>query len=100
MDNLSEMSVLCRTLALDGKSPTAFFVLEKVLSRIADDWEDRPLTVEEAQYVESQLRPQVERVMDAITFGKPAQAQLDALDTLVSAYIILFTRPRPETQER
>lgn len=78
---------LCGNLALDASSPAPFFVMEKVFLGIARDWEDRPLTVEEAKEVESKIIRPIEELIHGIEEDAPSGEILALLNGFVSAYL-------------
>jgi len=84
------MARLCRSLALEAMSPASFYLMGKVFSDIARDWDERPLTVEEAKQVESELLlPLKELVVGIETFASSVDL-LHLLDRVVSAHVKLF----------
>lgn len=88
VDNLYEMSHLCRNLALDTASPTPFFVMQYIFSNIARNWEDRPVTVEEAKLVESKMTEPLENLIEGIIADASSAEMFDLLNNVVSAYFL------------
>ena len=60
VDNLYEMARLCNDMALESKNPTPFFIMRKIFLGIANYWEERPVIVEEAKFVEVELKKTIE----------------------------------------
>lgn len=87
VDNLYEMAQLCRDLALDATNPTPFFVMEHIFLGIAKDWEDRPLTVEEAKFVESGMIKSLEELIEGIEKSALPEEVFKLLNRAISAYL-------------
>lgn len=90
IDNLYEMVRLCRSLALDTSYPAPFFVMEKIFLGVADHWDDRPLTVEEAQKVKSKMIRPLEELIRGIEYSAPSGEIFALLNGVVSAYLTCF----------
>ena len=84
------MAHLCRSLALDAMSPASFYFMEKVFLDIARNWEDRPLTVEEAKLVESKILKPLEDLVEGIETFASGEEVLHLLDRVVSAHLTIF----------
>jgi len=90
VDNLYEMAHLCKDIALEGKNPVPFFIMQKIFSGIADYWYDRPVIVEEARLVEVELKEPLWYLIDALE-EKAADVKINELmDKVVSSYLFLF----------
>lgn len=90
IDNLYDMVRLCRSLALDTINPAPFFVMEKVFFGVADYWDDRPLTVEEAQEVQSKMMRPLQELIRGIEDNAPSGEMFALLNGVVSAYLTCF----------
>ena len=90
IDNLYEMVHLCRSLALDSNSPAPFFVMQHIFFNIARYWEDKPLPVEEAKLVQSEMVKPIEDLISGIEVNVSSEQTLTLLNKVVSAYLFLF----------
>ena len=84
------MAGVCKSLALDTASPAPFFIMEHIFLDIARYWEDKPLPVEEAKLVESQLIEPLEDLIDGIVANASSEEVFNLLNRVVSAYLIAF----------
>ncbi len=90
VDNLYEMSRLCKDMALGSNNPTPFFIMQKVLSGIADYWDDRPVVVEEAKLVQVELNESIRRLVDALESDASPREVMELSNKVVSSYYFLF----------
>lgn len=90
VDNLYVMSALCKTLALDSEHPVPFFVLRQVFLGIAKDWEDRPLTVEEAKLTEHKIRDSITHLIQSIKLDASSETIYNILNDIVSIYLAII----------
>lgn len=88
VDNLYEMANSCRMLAMDTDIPLPLFVIRHLFLEIAHDWEDRPVTVEEAKPVQSALIQPIHNLIKAIKAGSPAANIYDSLNQIISTYLV------------
>lgn len=86
VDNLYKLASLCKKLSLDTPRPAAFFIMESIFLNVARNWEDRPLTDEEAQQVESKLMRPLKELIEALEESSTNEEVLERLDEVVSAY--------------
>ncbi len=89
VNNLFDLAGLCRDLALEVENPTPFFVLREVFYGIARLWEDRPLPVEEAQFVETTLMQPIEQLLDGIEKEATSNELLLLLNNILSGFQII-----------
>jgi hypothetical protein len=89
VDNLYVMSGLCKALALNSEYPVPFFVLRQVFLGIAKDWEDRPLTVEEAKSTEHKIRASITHLIKAIKLDASSETIYNILNDIVSVYLTI-----------
>jgi len=73
---------------MDTPHPLPFFVIRQVLLEIARNWEERPLPVDEANFVRSKITEPLEDVIDAIEAGVSKEELFDLLNKFVSAYLV------------
>jgi 3-deoxy-D-arabino-heptulosonate 7-phosphate (DAHP) synthase len=66
------------------QNPLPFFVLQQFFLQIARDWEERPLTVEEANTLSSRIVGPIEEIIDALEVGASKEQQFDLLTKLIS----------------
>lgn len=90
LDNLYEMVRLCRSLALDTDNPTPFFVMQHIFFDIAMRWEDKPLTVEDAKFVELEMTKPLDNLISGIESNLPGEQTLNLLNKVISGYLFLF----------
>lgn len=88
--NLYDMVRLCRSLALDTDSPAPFFVMQHIFFNIARYWEDKPLPVEEAKLVQSEMVKPIEDLISGIEANASSEQTLTLLNKVVLAYLFLF----------
>ena len=88
--NLDDMVRMCRSLALDTDSPAPFFVMQHIFFKIARYWEDKPLPVEEARLVQSEMVKPLEDLISAIEANASSEQTLNLLNRVVSSYLFLF----------
>lgn len=89
VDNLYVMSGLCKTLALNIGYSVPFFVLRQVFLGIAKDWEDRPLTVEEAKSTEHKIKDCIIQLLHAVNLDASRETIYNILNDLVSIYLTI-----------
>jgi hypothetical protein len=89
VDNLYIMSGLCKTLALNSQYSVPFFILRQVFLGIAKDWEDRPLTVEEAKLTEHKIRASITHLIQAIKLDASSETIYNILNDIVSIYFTI-----------
>jgi hypothetical protein len=87
VDNLDEMARLCRSLALDAINPAPFFVMRSIFLDIARDWEERALTVEEAELVAVKLTEPLNKLVSGLETDAPSDDLYYLLNNVVSAYL-------------
>ena len=85
-DVLFDVARKCRNLALDTLNPAPFFVLEKVLAGVAENW-DRPLDVDEASQTKDKLLKPIVDLLDALALDSPNEDLLYLCNRLVSVYL-------------
>ena len=90
LHNLYEMASLCKDLALGVTNPAPFFVMQHIFLNIARYWEDKPLPVEEARLVQSEMVKPLEDLISAIEANASSEQTLNLLNRVVSSYLFLF----------
>jgi hypothetical protein len=90
VNNLYEMARLCKDLALGTDSPAPFFVMWHLFSEIARHWEDKPLNVEEANFVKFELAQTVRDIIDAVEANTSVEHITHLLNKAVSSYLFFF----------
>lgn len=90
IDNLYEMAVLCKSLALDTPSPAPFFFMRSIFLDIARHWEEVPLPVEQAEQVESTMIEPLEELVEGLEADASVEEILNLLNRVVSAYLTSF----------
>ena len=88
--NLDDMVYLCRSLALETYNPAPFFVMQHIFFNIARYWEDKPLPVEEARLVQSEMVKPIEDLISGIEANASSEQTLTLLNKVVSSYLFLF----------
>ena len=88
LDNLWELARVCRSLAMDASHPLPFFVMRQVFLEIANNWDERPLPVEEATYIGSKIAKPLEDLLVGLECGASAAELFDLLDAFVSARLV------------
>lgn len=88
--NLYEMARLCKDLALDTDNPAPYFVMWHIFSETARCWEDKPLPVEDAKFVENEMAKPIGDIIDAIEENASGEQMNLLLDKAVSSYLFLF----------
>lgn len=91
VDNLLEVARVLRDMTLSTRWPTASFVLQRVTTAIANNWDDRAVSVDEANQVEQQLQPLLYQVLNLMAENAEAERLQDGLDQLVVAFESLRT---------
>lgn len=91
-DVLSDVARKCRGLALDSLNPAPFFILEKVLAGLAEDW-DRPLGVDEANEIRERLLKPAVDLLEALGSDTLDDHMLYLCNKLVTAYLGIVPRP-------
>jgi hypothetical protein len=81
-------------MARSTRWPTACFILSEVALTPANDWEGRPVSVDEARNAEDRLRPFYAEVLDLMD-NSMVQELLPALDRLVITLLNLKTQGVP-----
>jgi hypothetical protein len=89
-DNLYDMARLCKDMALESNSPAPFFIMQKIFSGIADYWNGRPVNVEEARLVETEMAISLRELIDAIEAEASDEQICNVLNRAVSSYLFLF----------
>ena len=84
------MASLCKDLALDTVNPVPFFVMQHIFSNIARYWEDKPLIVEEARLVETEIVKPLKDLIDGIEANASSEQIVHLLNKVVSSYLFLF----------
>ena len=90
VNNLYDMARLCKELALDDDNPAPFYVMQHVFSDIARHWEDRPIVVEEAKLVETEITKTIWILIDTIESGAPVEQVYNMLGEVLKSYQFLF----------
>jgi len=90
INNLYEMSRLCKALALESNSPAPFFIMQKVFSGIADYWDEKPVIVEEAKLVQVELAKSLRELIDAIENSATDEQVMNLTNKVASSYLFLF----------
>ncbi len=90
VDNLYEMASLCKDLALGTTSPAPYFIKEQIFLRIAENWEERPLSVEEAKLVEVEMIKPLKDLIGGIETSASSEQIIHLLNKTVSSYMFLF----------
>ena len=90
VNNLYEMARLCKALALDAANPASFFVMWHIFSEIAWHWEDKPLSVEEAKFVQVEIAKTIMDIIDAIEEDASGEQMNQLLNKAVSSCLFLF----------
>lgn len=85
-DVLSDIAQRCRNLALDSLNPAPFFVLEKVLTGVAENW-DRALDVDEASETKNKLLKPIVDLLDALALDSLNEDLLYLCNSLVTVYL-------------
>jgi len=89
VDNLYVMASLCKILALNSEYPVPFFVVQQVFLGIIKDWEDRPLSVEEAKATENKIKDSITHLIQAIKLGASNETIYNSLTDIVSVYLTI-----------
>ena len=90
VDNLYEMARLCKNLALETVNPAPFFVMRHIFLGIAKYWEDRPVIVEEAKLVETEMIKPLKDVIGGIETNASSEQMFHFLNKAVSSYMFFF----------
>lgn len=90
VNNLYEMTTLCKSLALDSSRPTPFFVMQQIFLNIANYWDEKPLIVEEAKLVEVEMKKSLKDLIDGIEVDASSGQIVHLLNKVVSSYLFLF----------
>ena len=90
VDNLYEMARLCKSMALGSNSPVPFFIMQKIFSGIADYWDDKPVSVEDAKLVEAELKEPLRHLIDALEDKAENEKIMELADKAVLSYMFLF----------
>lgn len=77
-------------LTLDTSIPAPFFVMGHIFFNIARYREDKPLPVEEARLVESEMGKPLEALISRIEANASSEQTLTLLNKVVSSYLFLF----------
>ena len=88
LNNLWELARLSKNLAMDIPHPLPFFVMRQVFLEIARDWDERPLPVEEADFVRSKIAKPLEDLIAALENDASSAEIFDALTAFVSGYLV------------
>lgn len=88
VNNLWQLASLCKDLAMDDPYPLPFFVMRQVFMEIATSWDERPLPVDEANYVKSKMLKPLEDIIQTIEVGASKDEIFDRLNDFVIAWLI------------
>jgi len=91
VDNLRKASRISLDLALKSEDTAALFVVNRILSSIADYWDDRPIIVEEAQIVENGINPSIINLIEALESSASSEIVVTLLNKVVSKYLFFFS---------
>jgi len=72
---------------LDSATPAVYFVLGSILREIANDWADRPVQVEEAQKLQTQMIEPLVDLITALDVGESDTELFLLTNAVVVAYI-------------
>jgi hypothetical protein len=90
INNLYAMAHLCKALALDTENSAPFFIMWHIFSEIARYWEDKPLIVEDAKFVQVEMTKTISDIIDAIEVNASVEQMNHLLNKAVSSYLFLF----------
>ena len=83
VNNLRDMARICVDLARNEEPATAFYVLRSIFLDVASDWDERPLSPEEVERVESKLMPSILEVIYTLKNREPVETICHALDLAI-----------------
>lgn len=87
IDNLYSMTDICRSLAFDTETPAIFFIIERILRLIAQDWDDNPTDADEAANLQKNITEPLINLLDALENGGSDSEQLLLANKLVSTFL-------------
>lgn len=90
VNNLYEMSALCKNLALDTDNPAPLFVMQHIFLDIAKYWEDRPVIVEEAKLVETEMMKPLKDLISGIEANASSEQIIHLINKAISSYKFFF----------
>ena len=90
VNNLYEMAGLCKNLVLDTVNPAPFFIMEHIFLDIAKYWEDRPVIVEEAKLVETEMMKPLKELIGGIEANASSEKIAHLMNKVVLSYKFLF----------
>jgi len=88
--NLADMASLCKGLALDSINPTPFFVMQRIFSDIANNWDEKPIIVEEVKLVEAEMVKPLKDLIDGLEANASNDHILQLLNKVISSYLFIF----------
>ena len=86
LNNLDDMRRLCDALMEEMEEPLPLYVLSSIFDGIYSSWDDRRVTVEEADQTEASLLPHLKKVATLIEASGDKDKLWSALNDLVKAY--------------
>lgn len=92
VDNLFGLADICRKLALECNTPTPFFVMGQIFSNIAQNWDDKPLSVEFAAKIKSELMTPINHIIKIIELEGSEQQIFYWVNNLIVSYLTLNTK--------
>jgi hypothetical protein len=87
VDNLRKMESLSKGLILLGVYPTVFYTLQHVCFELRIFWKDRSVSIEDYEYVQTQLKEPLQNVLTSVESGLENDSILEQLDSLIREFI-------------
>jgi hypothetical protein len=92
MDNLREMEDKSRKLISSSEHPTVFFVLETISSDlIRRMWDERLVTSEEYNYVQSRLAGPIQDLLTSVQSDMGNEMVVERLDNVVREFLRVWS---------
>jgi hypothetical protein len=86
------MAGLCYEMAPESSNPAPFFLMQKVFSGISSYWDEEPIIVEEAKFVENELLGRINDLVEKLESGASHKEILISMNMVVSSYLFLYKR--------
>ncbi len=90
IDNLRRIQTVAWEAVKNNQAMCPAYIICQIAADIADDWEDRPLLVSEAERIEAALRPSIEAVLDAVLNNSSQTEIMASLNVLIEQRVIVL----------
>ena len=89
VDNLRKMQHKSRELVMLSEYPTVFFVLETVFFALRMLWDERAVTTEECNYMQSIMLRPIQDLLASVQLDMGNEVVVKRLDTVVREFAVV-----------